>query len=162
MNTDNQKPIKTNVTRLLDTANIAYSVLTYEVDENDLSGVHTAALVNFPIDQMFKTLMLRGSSGAYFVCCVPVASVIDLKKTAKACGEKKADLIAVKELFPLTGYVRGGCSPIGMKKHFPTFIDESAELYDSISISAGVRGALVVLNPQALIQYVPMLAADIV
>jgi Cys-tRNA(Pro)/Cys-tRNA(Cys) deacylase len=154
--------IKTNVTRLLDTANIAYSVLTYEVDENDLSGIHTAALVDFPVDQMFKTLVLRGNSGAHFVCCVPVASEIDLKKAAKVCGEKKADLIAVKELLPLTGYVRGGCSPIGMKKHFPTFIDESAELYDSISVSAGARGALVVLKAQSLMQYVPMIAADIV
>ncbi|GMO29215.1 MAG: Cys-tRNA(Pro) deacylase [Termitinemataceae bacterium] len=144
---------KTNVTRLLDTAHIPYSVLSYEVDENDLSGVHTAALVNFQIDQMFKTLLLRGISGAYFVCCVPVSLEIDLKK---------ADLIAVKELLPLTGYVRGGCSPIGMKKHFLAFIDESAELYDSISISAGVRGALVVLKPQDLIKYVPMITTDIV
>jgi Cys-tRNA(Pro)/Cys-tRNA(Cys) deacylase len=159
---NNPISIKTNVTRLLDTANIAYSVLTYEVDENDLSGIHTAALVDIPIDQMFKTLALRGNSGAYFVCCVPVASEIDLKKAAKANGEKKADLIAVKELLSLTGYVRGGCSPIGMKKHLPTYIDESAELYDSISVSAGVRGVLVVLNPHDLIEYVPMLAVDIV
>jgi Cys-tRNA(Pro)/Cys-tRNA(Cys) deacylase len=160
MNT--QALIKTNVTRLLDTANIAYSVLTYEVDENDLSGIHTAALVDFPIDQLFKTLVLRGSSGASFVCCVPVASEIALKQAAKANGDKKADLSAVKELLPLTGYVRGGCSPIGMKKHLPSYIDETAELYDSISVSAGVRGALVVLNPHDLIEYVPMLAVDIV
>jgi Cys-tRNA(Pro)/Cys-tRNA(Cys) deacylase len=154
-----QHRVKTNVTRLLDIAGLDYSVLTYDVDESDLSGVHAAELLSFPSEQMFKTLVLRGSSGAYFVCCVPVAQEVDLKKAAKASGEKSAALITVKELLPLTGYVRGGCSPIGMKKKFATFIDSDAELFDTISVSAGVRGACIVVNPQALMQYVPMVSA---
>jgi Cys-tRNA(Pro)/Cys-tRNA(Cys) deacylase len=149
--------VKTNVTRLLDAAKIPYEVLSYEVDEADLSGVHTASLLNVPdfsSEQVFKTLVLRGASGAYFVCCIPVAENVDLKKAAREMAEKSADLIAVKELLPLTGYVRGGCSPIGMKKTFPILIDETAVLFDRISVSAGLKGALVLLAPQAFATYI--------
>jgi Cys-tRNA(Pro)/Cys-tRNA(Cys) deacylase len=144
------------VTRLLDAAKIPYEVLSYEVDEADLSGVHAASLLNkpgFSSEQVFKTLVLRGASGAYFVCCIPVAENVDLKKAAREMAEKSADLIAVKELLPLTGYVRGGCSPMGMKKAFPILIDETASLFDRISVSAGMKGALVLLAPQALVAY---------
>jgi Cys-tRNA(Pro)/Cys-tRNA(Cys) deacylase len=149
--------MKTNVTRLLDAAKIPYEVLTYEVDEADLSGVHAASLLNkpgFSAEQVFKTLVLQGASGTYFVCCIPVAENVDLKKAARVMEEKSADLIAVKELQPLTGYVRGGCSPIGMKKAFPVFIDETATLFDRISVSAGLRGVMVLIAPQALVIYV--------
>jgi Cys-tRNA(Pro)/Cys-tRNA(Cys) deacylase len=141
---------KTNALRLLDAAGIAYTTAEYEVDENDLSGVHAANLLDVPPEQVFKTLVLQGSSGAYMVCCIPVAEDLDLKKAAHACGEKKVDLIPVKDLLPLTGYIRGGCSPIGMKKQFPVYIDETAELFDAIGVSAGVRGCQVFLKPEDL------------
>ena len=131
---------KTNALRLLDAAGIAYAVAEYEVDESDLSGLHAAELLDIPPERVFKTLVLQGSSGAHMVCCIPVAEDLDLKKAALASGEKKVDLIPVKKLFPLTGYIRGGCSPIGMKKQFPSYIDETAELFDTIGVSAGVRG----------------------
>jgi Cys-tRNA(Pro)/Cys-tRNA(Cys) deacylase len=152
---------KTNALRLLEAAGIPYTVLSYAVDEDDLSGLHAAELTGFPRERMFKTLVLQGSSLACFVCCIPVADELDLKKAARAAGEKKADLIPVKELLPLTGYVRGGCSPIGMKKPLPVFIDETAELFDTISVSAGCRGVLMVLNPAALIAFIPARTADL-
>jgi Cys-tRNA(Pro)/Cys-tRNA(Cys) deacylase len=155
---------KTNVTRLLDAAKIPYEVLTYEVDEADLSGVHAASLLNKPgffPEQVFKTLVLRGASGGYFVCCIPVAENVDLNKAAREMAEKSADLIAVKELLPLTGYVRGGCSPMGMKKTFPILVDETAALFDRISVSAGLRGAMVLLDPQAFVAYVNARLCDL-
>jgi Cys-tRNA(Pro)/Cys-tRNA(Cys) deacylase len=152
---------KTNAMRLLDAAGIGYTVKEYAVDESDLSGVHAAALIGLPISQVFKTLVLRGASGAYAVCCIGAARDLDLKKAARAAGEKNIDLIPVKDLFPLTGYVRGGCSPIGMKKQFPVFIDESALLFDAISISGGARGLQLLLNPQDLIRYISAETADL-
>ena len=152
---------KTNALRLLDAAGIAYSVAEYEVDENDLSGVHAAELLGIPPEQVFKTLVLQGSSGAYMVCCIPVAEELDLKKAALASGEKKADLIPVKNLFPLTGYIRGGCSPVGMKKQFPCYIDETAELFDTIGVSAGVRGCQVILKPEDLRGFIAAQFADL-
>jgi Cys-tRNA(Pro)/Cys-tRNA(Cys) deacylase len=152
---------KTNALRLLDAAGIAYTVAEYEVDENDLSGIHAAKLLGIPPEQVFKTLALQGSSGAYIVCCIPVAEALDLKKTALVCGEKKVDLIPVKDLFPLTGYIRGGCSPIGMKKQFPTYIDETAELFDAIGVSAGVRGCQVILKPGDLREFISAKFADL-
>jgi Cys-tRNA(Pro)/Cys-tRNA(Cys) deacylase len=145
---------KTNVTRLLSAAHISYTVREYPVDENDLSAVHAAELLDMPVERIFKTLVLQGASGAYCVCCVPSAAELDLKKTAKAAGEKSIDLIPMKELRPLTGYVRGGCSPIGMKKQFPTFIDETAELFDTIGVSAGERGVQVVIAPADLAGFI--------
>ena len=117
---------KTNVMRLLDAAKITYRAKEYAYDENDLSGLHAAEGIGEPAEQIFKTLVARGEKQGYLVFCIPVCCELDLKKAAKAAKDKKVELIAVRELLPLTGYIRGGCSPIGMKKHFPTFIDETA------------------------------------
>ncbi|MDR1319103.1 MAG: Cys-tRNA(Pro) deacylase [Treponema sp.] len=144
---------KTNALRLLDAVNISYAVKEYPVDEADLSAVHAAKFLDLPPERIFKTLVLRGASGAFFVCCIPAADELDLKKTSAAAGEKSSALIPLKDLLPLTGYVRGGCSPLGMKKQFPTFIDETAELFDSIGISAGERGLQVLLAPGDLARY---------
>ena len=145
---------KTNAARLLDKAKIAYELIPYEVDENDLSAIHVAASLGENIEQVFKTLVLHGDKSGYFVCVIPGEHEVDLKLAAKASGNKKCDLIPVKELLPLTGYMRGGCSPIGMKKKFPTYIEETAQIFDKISISAGQRGVQVILNPEELAKYV--------
>ena len=145
---------KTNVMRLLDKAKIAYDTREYEYSEEDLSGVHAADFLGFPYDMVFKTLVLRGDKTGYFVCCIPVDREIDLKKAAKVSGNKSAELIHVKELLPLTGYVRGGCSPIGMKKRFKTYIDISGKEKEAVSISGGQRGVQVLLSPLALSGYV--------
>lgn len=155
-------PTKTNATRLLESANVPFETLEYEVDENDLSGMHIANQLNIPPEQIFKTLVLKGEKLGYFVCCLPVCDELDLKKTAKAFGDKKCDLIPMKDLKDLTGYVRGGCSPIGMKKKFPTIFDETAELFDKIYVSAGMRGMQMVLEPGALIKFVDAKTADLV
>ena len=152
---------KTNALRLLDAAGIPYTSAEYAFDEHDLSGTHAAEQLGIPAEQVFKTLVLRGSSGAHIVCCIPVAEALDLKKAARVCGEKKVDLIPVKDLLPLTGYIRGGCSPIGMKKPFPTYLDETAELFDTISISAGVRGCQITLAPRQLLDFIPARTADL-
>ena len=146
--------MKTNVMRLLDRAKIPYESREYAFSEEDLSGVHAADVLGLPYGQVFKTLVLRGDKTGYFVCCIPADREIDLKKAAKVSGNKKAELLHVKELLPLTGYIRGGCSPIGMKKQFPTYIDELAEGQERISISAGQRGLQVLLSPEALSEYV--------
>jgi Cys-tRNA(Pro)/Cys-tRNA(Cys) deacylase len=157
--------VKTNVHRLLDAAGIPYTTAEYEVDESDLSAVHAARTLGLPPEQVFKTLVLRDASapggGGFLVCCIPAAKELDLKKAARISGMKKAELIPVRDLLPLTGYVRGGCSPIGMKKQFPTYIDETAELFDTISVSAGARGFQVILNPQGLLRYVSGTLADL-
>lgn len=145
---------KTNVMRLLDAAGIAYEAKEYEVDENDLSGSHAADLMGADHDSIYKTLVLKGEKTGYFVCCIPVDEEVDLKKAAKAVKDKKADLIPMKDLLPLTGYIRGGCSPVGMKKKFPVYIEETAVLYDKIAVSAGMRGQQVILNPEDLRAYV--------
>lgn len=148
------KTEKTNVMRLLDAAGIAYRTQEYEVDENDLSGVHVAQQIGEDPDMVFKTLVLKGEKTGYLVCCIPVAEELDLKKAAKAAGDKKVEMLPMKELLPTTGYIRGGCSPIGMKKKFPTYIEETAMLFDEIAVSAGVRGAQIILNPEDLRKYV--------
>lgn len=153
---------KTNVARLLDKAKIAYQLVPYEVDENDLSAIHVAEQLGENVEQVFKTLILHGDKNGYFVCVIPGADEVDLKKAAKVSGNKKCEMIPVKELLPLTGYIRGGCSPIGMKKHFPTYIHETAELFDQIYISAGQRGLQVLLSPADLIREVKALTADLV
>jgi Cys-tRNA(Pro)/Cys-tRNA(Cys) deacylase len=153
---------KTNAMRLLDAAEISYSTAEYAVDPNDLSGMHAARLLNIAPEQVFKTLALKGNSGAYLVCCISVADELDLKKAARASGEKSVELIPMKELSSLTGYIRGGCSPIGMKKQFPTYIDESAILFDRISISAGARGVLILVNAEDLLKYLDATSADLV
>ena len=145
---------KTNVMRLLDAAGIEYAVGEYEGDENDLSGSHAADVMGVDHDTMYKTLVLKGDKNGYLVCCIPVDEELDLKKAARASGDKKVEMIHMKELLPLTGYMRGGCSPVGMKKKFPTFIEETAVLFDEISVSAGQRGVQVRLNPEKLAGYI--------
>ena len=142
----------TNVMRLLKQANIPFETSEYEVDESDLSGVHAAQMLNIDPDCMFKTLVAKGEKKGVHVFCIPVAEELDLKKCAQAAGEKKIELIHVKELLGLTGYVRGGCSPIGMKKKYPTFVDETAMLFDAVAVSAGHRGVQVMLNPDDLLK----------
>ena len=147
---------KTNVMRLLDAAKITYRAKEYAYDENDLSGLHAAEGIGEPAEQIFKTLVARGEKQGYLVFCIPVCCELDLKKAAKAAKDKKVELIAVRELLPLTGYIRGGCSPVGMKKKFPTFLDESAAAFGEIGISAGCRGCQLLLAPQALADYAQM------
>ena len=141
---------KTNVMRLLEAAGVPYEAKYYQVDENDLSGSHAADMMGADHDSMFKTLVMKGEKTGYLVCCIPVDEELDLKKTAKAAGDKKVEMIHVKELLPLTGYIRGGCSPIGMKKKFPTYIEETAQLFDQIYVSAGQRGSQIAISPEDL------------
>ncbi|WP_432628585.1 Cys-tRNA(Pro) deacylase [Brotaphodocola sp.] len=148
-----KKTEKTNVMRLLDSAGISYGVESYEVDENDLSGIHVADQLGQDVETVFKTLVLKGEKTGYLVCCIPVAEELDLKKVAKAAGDKKVEMIHVKDLLPLTGYIRGGCSPVGMKKKFPTYIEETAQLFDVIAVSAGQRGLQILVNPEDLRRY---------
>ena len=145
---------KTNAARLLDAAGIKYDLIPYEVDENNLDAGHVASQLGEDLDCVFKTLVLRGDKSGLFVCVVPGSTEVDLKVAAKISGNKNCEMIHVKELLPLTGYIRGGCSPIGMKKPYPTFIHESAELYDYIYISAGVRGLQIRISPADLISFV--------
>mgnify|MGYP002515764882 FL=1 len=145
---------KTNAARLLDAAKISYELIPYEYTEEDLSAQHVAAELGEDIEMVFKTLVLRGDRNGYFVCVIPGNMEVDLKVAAKISGNKSCEMVHVRELLPLTGYIRGGCSPIGMKKAFPTFIHESALLYDHIYISAGVRGLQFKIAPQDLIDFV--------
>ena len=151
----------TNAMRLLKQANIPFDTSEYEVDESDLSGVHAASALGVDPDCVFKTLVARGERKGLCVFCIPVAEELDLKKCAAATGEKKIEMIHVRELPGLTGYVRGGCSPIGMKKKYPTFIDEIATLFDRIYVSAGIRGQQIILNPEDLRVYTGATFADL-
>ncbi|MBQ0028996.1 MAG: Cys-tRNA(Pro) deacylase [Paludibacteraceae bacterium] len=152
---------KTNAARLLDQAGVAYKLVPYIVDENDLSAQHIAAQLNEPIEQVFKTLVLRGDKSGVFVCVVPGNDEVDLKKAAKVSGNKNCDMVAMKELLGLTGYIRGGCSPIGMKKKYPTYIHETCILFDYIYVSAGVRGLQLEINPEDLIKMCEITEADL-
>ena len=131
---------KTNAIRILEKENIPHSIHTYLVDESDLSGITVANKIGVEPERVFKTLVTRGDKEGINIFCIPVTEELNLKKAAAVSGNKKVEMIKEKELFPLTGYVKGGCSPIGMKKKYPTYIDESAQLYDEIYVSAGVRG----------------------
>ena len=153
---------KTNVARLLDKAKIPYELVPYTVDENNLAADHVAEELGEDINQVFKTLILHGDRSGHFVCVVPGNTEVDLQKAAKAAGAKKAEMIPMKELLPLTGYIRGGCSPIGMKKPFPTFFHQSALDFDVIYVSAGVRGLQLKINPQDLISYVRANVTDLI
>ncbi len=144
---------KTNAARLLDAAGIGYELVPYVWDESDLSAQHVAQQLGEPIEQVFKTLVLRGDKTAEFVCVVPGNMEIDLKVAARISGNKNCEMLHMKELLPTTGYIRGGCTPIGMKKPFPVFIYESALLYDYIYISAGKRGLQLRINPADLIAF---------
>ena len=152
---------KTNAARLLDRAGIAYELVPYEVDEEHLAVTHVAEQLGEPIECVFKTLVLRGDRTGLFVCVVPGDHEVDLKAAARVSGNKKADLIPMKELLPSTGYVRGGCSPVGMKKRLPTFFHSTASDYPFIYISAGVRGLQIKVEPQALMAYVDGMPADL-
>ena len=153
---------KTNAMRMLDRAKIKYDVLQYDYDESDLSGVHAAAALSLDPNQVFKTLVTRGGKNGLFVFCIPVGAELDLKKCAKCAGVKSLEMIHVKELTPLTGYVRGGCSPIGMKKRFKTVLDQSAADQAAILVSAGKIGCQVELAPGDLAGLVGAGFADII
>lgn len=156
------KETKTNAARLLDRARVPYQLHAYQYDENDLAAQHVADALGQDIRRVFKTIVLRGERAGYFVCVVPGDCEIDLKKAAAAAGAKKAELIHMKELLPLTGYIRGGCSPVGMKKPFPTFFHRTATDYPTIYVSAGQRGLQMELDPARLIAYVGAEVADLV
>lgn len=145
------KTIKTNVARLLDRDKVPYELIPYQVDENDLSAQHIANDLGEDIEQVFKTLVLKGDKTGYFVCVLPGNAEVNLKMAAKISGNKSCDLIPMKELLPATGYIRGGCSPIGMKKTYPTYIHDSCMQQPYIYVSAGVRGLQIKIIPASLI-----------
>lgn len=152
---------KTNAVRLVEKAGIPCKEAFYEYDEKDLSGKHAAAATGFPEEQVFKTLVARGSKTGINVFCIPVCCELDLKKAAKAAKDKNMELIQVKELLSLTGYIRGGCSPVGMKKKYPTYFDESCQLYDEIAVSAGERGHQMIVDPNKLVALVSAALVDL-
>ena len=155
--------IKTNVMRLLDKEGIPYeAVVCEDVHDESWSSMRTSELLGVPADQIFKTLVLRGDVTKFLVCCIPANQELNLKKVAKVSGNKKVEMIHVKEIRDITGYVRGGCSPMGMKKKFPTFIDETAILFDRIYINAGALDTMVLVEPTALIRYMEATEADLV
>lgn len=145
---------KTNAVRLIQSAGIICSEKFYEYDENDLNGCHAADAIGLPPGQVFKTLVVRGDRTGINIFCIPVNAELDLKKAAKMSGNKSASLVQVKELLSITGYIRGGCSPVGMRKRYPTFIDISCLLFDKIAVSAGERGHQMLLSPQALAEFI--------
>ena len=145
---------KTNAMRRLDSAKIPYEIMTYTVDENDLSGTHIADQIGIPYEQCFKTLVAVGDKTGPLVFCIPCDKEIDLKLAASITGNKRIEMIHVKDLLALTGYIRGGVSPIGMKKKFPTYIDETAILFDRITVSSGMRGAQLLLSVEALLPFI--------
>ena len=154
--------IKTNACRLLDQAGIKYQLITYQFDENDLSATHVAQTIGEDVKQVFKTLVLRGDKSGIFVCIIPGNEEVNLKKAAKISGNKSCEMIHVRELLALTGYIRGGCSPIGMKKTYPMYIDETCILFDEIFISAGQRGAQLKINTAQLITFAKLTIAELV
>ena len=156
-----QKIDKTNAARLLDRAKIAYDLIPYEVDENNLAATHVAEQLGEDIETVFKTLILEGDRNGFLVCVVPGNHEVDLKAAARVSGNKKVEMLPMKELLPTTGYIRGGCSPIGMKKRFPTYIHSSALEHDAIYISAGVRGLQIRISPTDLVKYVGAEVANI-
>lgn len=147
--------------RLLDQAGISYRAIEYEVDENNLGGEHVADLIGMPAEQVFKTLVAKGEKKGIVVFCIPVNLEINLKKAASVIGDKKIEMLHVKDLLGITGYIRGGCSPIGMKKKFPTYMDETAILYDEITVSAGVRGCQLCIPRDKLVEYIEATLCDI-
>ena len=151
----------TNAMRLLRAGKIPFETRSYEVDESDLSGVHAAQVMGVPPEQVFKTLVAKGEKRGPLVFVIPVAEELDLKKCAAAAGDKRVELIPMKELLPLTGYIRGGCSPVGMKKQFPTYLDETATLFEQILVSAGKRGLQLVVDPQQLCSFLGGNFADL-
>lgn len=152
---------KTNAARILDRLKINYDLVEYDVDPEDLSAAHLAETAGLPLEQVYKTLVLQGDRNGIFVCVIPGGKEIDLKKAAAVSSNKKAAMIKMKDLEPLTGYIRGGCSPLGMKKNYPIFIDVSAFLNSFIYISAGMRGLQIKINPDDLMSAVNAVKADL-
>lgn len=152
---------KTNAARLLDKAKIMYDLIPYEFDENDLAAQHVADSLGQDIAKVFKTLVLHGDKTGYIVCVIPGDKEVDLKALAKVSGNKKVEMIPMKDLLQVTGYIRGGCSPIGMKKRFPTYFHSTAVEHDVIYVSAGVRGLQIEIDPQALIRFVQATVAEV-
>ena len=153
---------KTNAVRLVESAGIPCRESFYEYDEKDLRGTHAAEAIGMPEEQVFKTLVARGEKTGINVFCIPVCCELDLKKAAKAAGDKNMEMVAVKELLGLTGYIRGGCSPVGMKKKYPTHFDETCILWDEIAVSAGARGHQMIVPPEALADLVNAKIVDII
>ncbi|MFI3259544.1 MAG: Cys-tRNA(Pro) deacylase [Rikenellaceae bacterium] len=156
-----KKLTKTNAVRLLSQAKIAYELVSYEVDESNLAATHVAEQLGEDVAQVFKTLVLRGDRNGHLVCIIPGDKELNLKVAAKVSGNKSVEMIPMKELLPTTGYIRGACSPIGMKRHLPTFIDHSSLNFEVIYISAGVRGMQIEINPQSLISFVGAEVAEL-
>ena len=156
-----KKTEKTNAARLLDKAGIGYNLIPYDFDENDLAVQHVAECLNQPIERVFKTLVLHGDRTGHIVCVVPGNSEVDLKALAKASGNKKVEMIAMKDLLAVTGYIRGGCSPIGMKKKFPTFFHSTITDFETVYVSAGVRGLQVEISPSGLVGYTGGIVAEV-
>lgn len=156
-----KKTEKTNAARLLDKAGIEYNLIPYDFDENDLAAQHVAESLGQPIERVFKTLVLHGDRSGYIVCVIPGNGEVDLKALAKISGNKKVEMIPMKDLLGVTGYIRGGCSPIGMKKKFPTYFHSTASSFSTIYISAGVRGLQIEINPQELMDFVGASAGDV-
>ena len=152
---------KTNAARLLDRAKISYQLIPYEFDENDLAAQHVADSLGQDIAMVFKTLVLQGDKTGHIVCVVPGDMEVDLKALAKVSGNKKVEMIAMKDLLSVTGYIRGGCSPVGMKKRFPTYFHSTAVDFEHIYVSAGVRGLQIQINPADLISFVGATVADV-
>ena len=155
------KEVKTNAMRILDINKVSYEILQYECDEF-IDGLHTAEKTGAPVEQSFKTLVMQGKTGGYYVFVIPIAEEVDLKEAAKAVGEKSVEMIHVKDITKITGYVRGGCSPLGMKKQFQTVIHESAKKYPKIYISGGRIGTSIKVNPEDLMRVVKGTYADII
>ena len=153
--------VKTNAVRMVQQAKIACREAFYEFDVNDLNGNHAAEAIGFPPEQVYKTLVAKGSRTGINVFCIPVCGELDLKKAAKAAGDKDMALVPVKDLLNLTGYIRGGCSPVGMKKRYPTYFEETCQLYEEIAVSAGERGHQMILPPLELVNLVDGTLADI-
>ena len=156
-----KKTEKTNAARLLDKAGLKYNLIPYEYDENDLAAQHVADSLGQDIARVFKTLVLHGDRTGYIVCVVPGDMEVELKALAKVSGNKKVDMIPMKDLLGVTGYIRGGCSPIGMKKRFPTYFHVTANNYETIYVSAGVRGLQIEISPSDLIGFVQATVADV-
>ena len=152
---------KTNAMRQLDAAKIEYGICEYEVDENDLSGTHIAEQIGLPYEQVFKTIVTKGDKVGFMVFCIPCHKEIDLKKAAAVTGNKKIEPLHVKDLLGTTGYIRGGCSPVGMKKKFPTFFDKSAERLERLTVSAGVRGIQLLIESEKIIKFTEAKLVDV-
>jgi Cys-tRNA(Pro)/Cys-tRNA(Cys) deacylase len=152
MGRDDRGQRKTNALRIAEALGVAHRVVSYEADEADLSATSAAAKIGIPAERVFKTLALRGERVGLFLCCVPADAEVDLRKAAKAAGDKAVDMLPLKELQEATGYVRGGCSPIGTKRALPVYIDETATLFDEVSVSAGARGLQMIVAPSELVR----------